>query len=33
MASGGVALLAVYSWTGDIVSPSVWSETATLLPD
>jgi mannose-6-phosphate isomerase-like protein (cupin superfamily) len=26
MASGEEALLAIYSWTGDIVSPSVWSE-------
>jgi len=28
MASGGEALLAIYSWTGDIVSPSIWSEPA-----
>lgn len=28
MASAGEALLAIYSWTGDILSPSVWSEPA-----
>jgi hypothetical protein len=28
MSSGGEALLAIYSWTGDILSPSVWSEPA-----
>jgi len=26
MASKGEALLAIYSWTGDVVSPSVWRE-------
>ena len=28
MASGGQALLAIYSWTGDVMSPSVWSAPA-----